>query len=173
MECFEFGDCNAKDDDVIDKYWRTEQLLHWFNDHYSNVVQHGTYVNVDERMFWSYARAQPEGIKVCGRKPRGTGQECKTLSCVDMNVTTTFEHVRGSSTNEFERDHMKEYGKAASVVIRLCKKAHIQGTNQIVIADSWFANMSLYRGLRKIGLHLIGIIKQGDGGFPKNGLCIR
>ena len=40
-----------------------------------------------------------------------------------------------------------------------------------MIADSWFANMSLYRGLRKIDLHLIGIIKQGDGGFPNNGLC--
>ena len=31
--------------------------------------------------------------------------------------------------------------------------------------------MALYRGLRKIGLNLIGMIKQGDGGFPKNGLC--
>ena len=31
--------------------------------------------------------------------------------------------------------------------------------------------MSLYRGLRGIGLHLLGQIKQGDGGFPRLGLC--
>ena len=87
-----------------------------------------------------------------GRKPKGTGQECKTLSCVDMNVTTTFEHVRGNSTNGFTQELMNEYGKAASVVIRLCNKANIQGSSRIVIADSWFANMSLLCGLRKIGL---------------------
>ena len=71
---------------------------------------------------------QPEGIKVLGRKPKGTGQECKTLSCVDMNVTTTFEHVRGSSNNEYTRELMKEYRKAALVIIHLCKKSNIQGS---------------------------------------------
>ena len=171
MKCLEFADCNADGVDTSDVYWRTEQLFHRFNEHYAKIITHGTYVNVDERIFWSYSRVQPEGIKVCGRKPKGTGQECKTLSCIDMNVTTTFEHVRGNSTNEYIRELTKEYGKAASVVLRLCKKAHIEGSNRIVIADSWFANLSLYRGLRSYGLHLIGMIKQGDGGFPKNGLC--
>ena len=115
MSCLEYADKSKADEN--DTYWRTEQLFHCFNDHYATIVTYGTYVNVDERIFWSYARAQPEGIKVCGRKPKGTGQECKTLSCIDMNVTTTFEHVRGNSNNEYIRDHMKEYGKAASVVI--------------------------------------------------------
>ena len=58
-------------------------------------------------MFWSFAKAQPEGIKICGRKPRGTGQEAKTLSCVDMNVTTTFEHVRGNATPPYNRELTK------------------------------------------------------------------
>ena len=171
MSCWEFADENAEGVDKDDLYWKTEQLFDRFNSRYACIVTHGTYVNVDERIFWSYARSQPEGIKICGRKPRGTGQEAKTMSCVDMSVTTTFEHVRGNSTNPYIRELMDEYGKAASVVIRLCKKAGIEGTNRIIIADSWFANLSLYRGLRKHGLHLIGMIKQGDGGFPKNGLC--
>ena len=88
-----------------------------------------------------------------------------------MSVTTTFEHVCGNSTNLHICDMMDEYGKAASVVLRLCKKARIEGSNCIVIADSWFENLSLYRGLRKYGLHLIGMIKEGNGGFPKTGLC--
>ena len=171
MKCFEFANEYAPGVDKEDKYWRTEQLFNRFNEHYATIVNHGTYVNVDERIFWSYARCQPEGQKHCGRKPKGTGQECKTLSCIDMSVTTTFEHVRGNSKNEYIRDLQKDYGKAASVVMRLCKKAKIEGTNRIVIADSWFANLSLYRGLQHLGLHLIGMIKQGDGGFPKAGLC--
>ena len=171
MRCWEFADDQAKDVDIDDEYWRTEQLFDRFNERYAKIITHGTYVNVDERIFWSYCRAQPGGVKICGRKPKGTGQEAKTLSCVDLQVTTTFEHVRGNSTNPYVRDLMKEYGKAASVVLRLCKKAKIEGSNRIVIADSWFANLSLYRGVRKYGLHLIGMIKQGDGGFPKEGLC--
>ena len=66
------------------------------------------------------------------------------MSCIDMAVTTTFEHVRGNAANPYHRELQKDYGKAASVVIRLCKKAKIEGTNRIVIADSWFANLSLY-----------------------------
>ena len=62
-ECFEFGDLDAKDDGVKDKYWQTEQLFHRFNDHYSNIITHGTYVNVDERMFCSYARASQKESK--------------------------------------------------------------------------------------------------------------
>ena len=171
MNCWEFADEEAEGVDTTDLYWRTEQLFDRFNNRYASIITHGSYVNVDERIFWSYARSQPGGIKVCGRKPKGTGQEAKTMSCIDMAVTTTFEHVRGNAANPYHRELQKDYGKAASVVIRLCKKAKIEGTNRIVIADSWFANLSLYRGLRKNGLHLLGMIKQGDGGFPKNGLC--
>ena len=171
MSCWEFSDKEEDGVDLEDEYWKTESLFCRFNTRYKELVTHGTYINVDERIFWSYTRNQPEGIKICGRKPRGTGQECKTLSCCDMNVTTTFEHVRGNAKTPYNRELMKEYGKAASVVLRLCKMAGIEGSNRIVIADSWFANLSLFRGLRKLGLHLIGMIKQGDGGFPKLGLC--
>ena len=171
MSCWEFSDKEEDGVDLEDEYWKTESLFSRFNTRYKQLITHGTYINVDERIFWSYTRNQPEGIKICGRKPRGTGQECKTLSCCDMNVTTTFEHVRGNAKTPYNRELMKEYGKAASVVLRLCKMAGIEGSNRIVIADSWFANLSLFRGLRKLGLHLIGMIKQGDGGFPKLGLC--
>ena len=170
MQCWEFADDTQEGIDFDDGYWKTEQLFDRFNEHYAKIVTHGSYVNVDERIFWSYARAQPEGVKICGRKPRGIGQECKTLSCIDMSVTTTFEHVRGNSTNPYTRDLQKDYGKAASVVLRLCQKTKIEGSNRIVIADSWFANLSCYRGLRSLGLQLIGMIKQGDGGFPLQGL---
>ena len=51
---------------------------------------------------------------------------------------TAFEHVRGNSKNQYIRDHMKEYGKASSIVIQLCKKAHIQGTRRNLIAGSLF-----------------------------------
>ena len=48
----------------------------------------------------------------------------------------------------------------------------IEGNNRIIIADSWFVNLSLFRGLRMIGLHLIGLIKQeGNGELPKVSLC--
>ena len=171
MSCWEFSDKEEDGVDLDDEYWKTESLFRRFNTRYKQLVTHGTYVNVDERIFWSYTRNQPGGIKICGRKPKGTGQECKTLSCCDMNVTTTFEHVRGNAKTPYTRELMKEYGKAASVVLRLCKMAGIEGSNRIVIADSWFANLSLFRGLRMLGLHLLGMIKQGDGGFPKLGLC--
>ena len=170
MQCWEFADDTQEGTDLDDVYWKTEQLFDRFNDHYAKIINHGTFVNVDERIFWSYARAQPEGVKTCGRKPKGIGQECKTLSCINMAVTTTFEHVRGNSTNPYIRDLQDDYGKAASVVLRLCKKAKIEGSNRIVIADSWFANLACYRGLRSLGLQLIGMIKQGDGGFPLQGL---
>ena len=50
-----------------DPYWRTESLFNHFNSRYNTlVVSHGTYLNVDERMFWSFAKMQPEGIKICG-----------------------------------------------------------------------------------------------------------
>lgn len=172
LSCWTFAKLdNGVEEADADPYWRTDQLIDRFNAHYATNFTHGTYVNVDERIFWSFARAQPEGVKVCGRKPRGTGQECKTLSSVDVNCTTTFEQIRGNKEVSEGREFVKEYGKAASVVVRLCKKAGIEGSNRIVIADSWFANLALLRGLRSIGLHLIGMIKQGDGGFPKKGLC--
>ena len=155
----------------MDAYWKTDQLVDRFNKHYSENFTHGTYVNVDERIFWFFGRKQPEGVKTCDRKPRGTGQEFKTLSAVDCNVTTAFEQVRGNKDVSESRPHVAEYGKAASVVLRLCEKAGICGTERIIIADSWFANLSLFRALRTNGLHLIGMIKQGDGGFPKKGLC--
>jgi hypothetical protein len=172
LSCWTFAKLeNGVEEADADPYWRTDQLIDRFNAHYAMNFTHGSYVNVDERIFWSFARAQPEGVKVCGRKPRGTGQECKTLSSVDVNCTTTFEQIRGNKEVSEGREFVKEYGKAASVVVRLCKKAGIEGSNRIVIADSWFANLALLRGLRSIGIHLIGMIKQGDGGFPKKGLC--
>ena len=85
-------------------------------------------------MFWCYAQAQPEGIKSLGRKPKGTGQEAKTLSCVGVNVTTTLEHIRAKNTVVM-RDFTREFGAAASVVLQLCNKAGIEGSNRIVIAD--------------------------------------
>ena len=51
MQCLEFADSTKPDADLDDKYWRTEQLLHCFNDHYANIVTHGTYLNVDKRIF--------------------------------------------------------------------------------------------------------------------------
>ena len=155
----------------MDVYWRSDQLIDRFNEHYAKNFTHGSYVNVDERIFWFFGRNQPEGVKICDRKPRGTGQEFKTLSAVDCNVTTTFEQVRGNKEVSENRKYVKEYGKAASVVLRLCEKAGINGSGRIVIANSWFANLALFGGIRKQGLHLIGMIKQGDGGFPKKGLC--
>ena len=68
---------------------------------------------------------------------------------------------------------MQEYGAAAAVVMRLCKKAGIDGSQRQVVADSWFANLSLVRGLQHLGLHLLGMIKQGDGGFPKKELVAK
>ena len=170
MKYWEFADSTAPNVNLDDPYWRTEQFFDRFNNRYKSFLSHGQYVNVDERVFWCYARAQPEGIKSIGRKPKGTGQECKTMSCVGVNVTTTFEHVRAKNT-VVSREYTREYGAAAAVVLRLCVKAGIEGTNRIVIADSWFANMSLLKGLRLKGLHLLGQIKQGDGGFPRVGLC--
>ena len=156
----------------MDAYWRTDQLVDRYNSHYAKIFTHGTYLNVDERISWFFGRKQPEGVKTCDRKPRGTGQEFKTLSACDCNVTTTFEQVRGNKDVSEGRDYVKEYGKAAAVVLRLCEKVDAFGSGRIVIADSWFANLSLFRGLRSKGLHMIGMIKTGNAGFPKKGLCM-
>ena len=70
-----------------------------------------------------------------------------------------------------KRRYSHEYGKAASTVMCLCKAAGIFGSDQVVVADFWFANLALVQGLKSNGLHLLGMIKQGDSGFPKKGLC--
>lgn len=137
-----------KDDD----YWMTNMLINRFNGHYGKYFVHGDTVNVDERMFWMFIRRQPGGPKCVDSKPRGTGQECKTLSASGVDVTTTFEHVRSAKISE-SKLYAKEYGKAAAQVLRLCKLAGIFGSKRKVIADSWFANLSLLRGLRANGLH--------------------
>ena len=78
-----------------------------------------------------------------------------------------FEHIHGNFVNPFNRELTKEYGKTASVIIRLCKEVGVQWSNQIVIADSWFADLSLVQGLRNNRLHLIRMIKQEMVDFPK------
>ena len=50
--------------------------------------------------------------------------------------------------------------------MRLCEKAKIEGTGRVVTADSWFANLRMARGLRKLGLHGRLMIKGGHAGFP-------
>ena len=75
-------------------------------------------------------------------KPHGTGQEAKTLSATDVNVITTLEQVRSADIAD-ARKYSKEYGKAAGTVMRLCEEAGIIGTNRVVVANSWFANLSL------------------------------
>lgn len=152
--------------DTTDPYWDTDQLDDRFNDHYAMYFNHARDVNIDERMFWMFIRGQPGGPKVCDRKPRGTGQEKKCLSATDVHVTTQFEHVRNKTTNE-ARQFTKEYGAGPAAVLRLCLKARIDGSGRRVICDSWFANLALARGLRKHGLHLLGMVKTGSGGYPK------
>ena len=102
----------------------------------------------------------------CIRKPSGTGQEFKTLSACNCEVTTIFEQVRGDKQVSEGRDYVREYGKAVTVVLRLCEKTDAFGSGQIVILDSWFTSLSLFYGLRSKGFHMIGIIKTGDTGFP-------
>ena len=169
-----FGDFSLEDEDNLDAYWETDQLIDRFNEHYKGSFHHSFRVNCDERMWWMFTRQQPGGVKKVDRKPRGTGQEAKTLSAGDIHVTTTFEHVRAATTRiGRERKYMQEYGAAAAVVMRLCEKAGIDGSQRQVVADSWFANLSLVRGLQHLGLHLLGMIKQGDGGFPKKELVAK
>ncbi len=118
-------------------------------------------------------RNQPGGKKKVGRKPKDTGQELKTLSATDNSVTTAFEHVRSLEINS-TREFSAEYGNAGGCVLRLCKKGGQFGSKRRVIADSWFANLSLARGLRKEGgLHLLGMVKTGSAGFPKKELTAK
>ena len=134
MQCWTFAnESEESSDNNLDPYWSTDQLISRFNQHYQSNFSHAWQVNVDERIFWSFARYQPDGTKMCGMKPRGTGQEFKTLSATDVHVTTTFEQVRSAAVTK-DKDYAKIYRKAAAVVMRLCAKAGINGSNRVVIA---------------------------------------
>lgn len=92
------------------------------------------------------------------------------MLATDVHVTTTFEQVGGPNILA-QQKYFWEDKKAASTVMRLCEPVGIFGSNRVVVANSWFANLSLAQDLRKNGLHLLGMIKQGDEGYPKVGLC--
>ena len=123
----------------------------------------------DEHIFWGFMRNQSGGGHLCARKPRGFGPEYKCLSAVGINVTTTFEHVRNAKHNK-TRKYTKEYGAGAACVLRLCEASGIQGSERIVVCDSWFEGIRLPLGLRKIGLHSISMIKTCSSGYCKDEL---
>lgn len=64
------------------------------------------------------------------------------------------------------RKYTKQYGAGAAACMRLCEAAEIDGSGRIVTADSWFANLRLARGLRKVGMHGRLMIKGGHSGYP-------
>ena len=84
-------------------------------------------------------------------------------------MTTTFEHVCNAKYNK-TRKYAKEYGAGAACVLHLCEESGIQGSEQIVVCDSWFGGIRLPLGLRKIGLHSISMIKTGSSGYCKDEL---
>eukprot|EP00957_Ditylum_brightwellii_P082284 6256532-Ditylum_brightwellii.AAC.1 len=66
-------------EDGMDPYWKTDQLIEHFNDHYRRHFEHG----------W---KNQPGVGHKCECKPQGFGPEYKCMSAVGINVTTTLEH---------------------------------------------------------------------------------
>ena len=87
-------------------YWKTDQLVDKFNNHYSKIFAHGTYVNVDKRIIWFFVRKQPEGVKVCNKKSRDTGQEFKMLSAVNCNITTAIGQDCGNKDVSENHPHI-------------------------------------------------------------------
>eukprot|EP00957_Ditylum_brightwellii_P065752 4988046-Ditylum_brightwellii.AAC.1 len=87
---------------------------------------------------------QPGGGHKCECKPQQFGPEYKCI----LRYT-------------------KEYGTGAASVLHLAEKSGITGTSCVVIADSWFGEVRLPPGLRKMGLHNISMIKTGSAGFCK------
>ena len=85
--------------DQSDPYWVIGQMVQQFNDHYKNKLDRGWKVMVDEHILWSQARDQPVGGRKVYRKPRGFRPEYKCLSVVEVQVTTTFEHVISKEVN--------------------------------------------------------------------------
>ena len=91
--CWTFAELpEGMDESDMDPYWATDQLIERFNKHYTENFEHGFEITVDERIFWGYM-LQHSMHKV-DRKPRGTGQEYKCLSAVDVRVTSHLEQVR-------------------------------------------------------------------------------
>ena len=50
--------------------------------------------------------------------------------------------------------------------MRLIEKAKLDGSSRVLTADSWFSNLCLAQGLRKIGTHGRLMIKGGHAGYP-------
>eukprot|EP00957_Ditylum_brightwellii_P202101 15328594-Ditylum_brightwellii.AAC.1 len=86
--------------DGMDPYWKIDQLLERFNDHYRRKFEHGWKVTVDKRIFWGYMQNQSGGGHKCEHKPQGFGQEYKCVSDVGINVTTTLGHVQSKQIND-------------------------------------------------------------------------
>jgi hypothetical protein len=88
----------------------------------------------------------------------------------DVNVTMTFEHVCDPKTSE-KCLYAKEWGKSVAVVMHLAKKARIEGSGCVIIVDSWFASIACACTMhKKMGLHLLGLVKTGTMAYPKEEL---
>eukprot|EP00951_Prasinocladus_malaysianus_P045561 scaffold608898_cov17-Prasinocladus_malaysianus.AAC.1 len=126
----------------------------------------GSLLVVDESMAQWKGRGMPGLMKV-PRKPTPVGRETHTTADAETGVINRSKLYEGRERMG-EKEYVDQWGKNPSLAMRGVKPWFNSG--RTVVADSGFSSVKLAKGLAHHGMYLVGNVKRGHAGFPKQWL---
>ena len=171
MRCFEL----PTHGDWTDPFNPIRLFVEKWNSTMVAVLTPGSKVVVDESMGLWKGRRDKEGQMnggmpgwmFVGRKPTNSGRESHTVADCDTGCCIFVEMYEGK-TRMAKKEFVQEYGKNPAKALR-CVKPWFN-TGRLVILDAGFASVKCAIGMAEHGLYMIGNVKVGHTGFPKQWL---
>jgi hypothetical protein len=137
----------------VDIFLPIRLLERGWNKAMCEVLNHGTYINVNESMgMWRGKKERHDGMHGqihVSRKPTSDGRESHIAACVEIVVlifTKMFEGAERMATKKF----VAEWGKLPARALRCTQPWH--RTGRIVILDAGFASVLAARGFAEVSL---------------------
>eukprot|EP00873_Tetraselmis_striata_P044287 jgi/Tetstr1/464551/TSEL_009308.t1 len=160
--------------DTTDPFDPVRQFVDCWNARMVSMLSPGPLITVDESMgLWTGKRHKAAvaaggdgmlGWIFVGRKPTNRGRESHTTADCETGCIVFVEPYEGA-VRMASKEFIPEWGKNPAKCIR-CVKPWF-GSGRCVIADSGFASVKCAQGLAEHGLFMIGNVKTGSAGFPK------
>ena len=141
-------------------------LVTEWNNNMFHAFKPGSILTVDESMGRWLGKGMP-GLMIVPRKPTPVGREAHTTACAISGVIIFYEPYEGKQLMK-DKDFCRTAGKNPAKALRCTRNWF--GSGRLVVLDSGFASVKCALHLHDHGLFMIGNVKTGTTGFPKDWL---
>ena len=152
--------------DANDPFDPIRRFITCWNDTMGKALDPGPTLVVDESMALWKGRGMP-GLMAVPRKPTPLGRESHTTADGETGVIIFIEPYEGKDRMA-KKEYVTEWGKNPSKALR-CVKPWFRSA-RCVILDAGFASLKCCKGMSEHGMFMIGNVKGGHSGFPKDWL---